>query len=87
MRSYGVTKWVLPILLGRGTNTIQIEYLVVTYKDDDQRVTLSLRQADILAALASDEELKTEGGCVPALQDIVAAGSEYVKQRVMEFLI
>ncbi|CZS88212.1 related to gamma-glutamylcysteine synthetase [Rhynchosporium graminicola] len=48
----------------------EIEYLVVTYKDDESKVTLSLRQADILTALAQDEELCTEGGCVPALQDV-----------------
>lgn len=48
----------------------QVEYLVVNYKDDDEKVTLSLRQADILTALAQDEELRTNGGCVPALQDV-----------------
>jgi len=49
---------------------LQVEYLVVTYKDKDPQVTLSLRQADILTALAQDEELCTEGGCVPDLQDV-----------------
>ncbi|KAG4031650.1 hypothetical protein MFRU_008g00180 [Monilinia fructicola] len=48
----------------------EVEYLVVNYKDDDEKVTLSLRQADILTALAQDEELCTNGGCVPALQDV-----------------
>ena len=52
---------------------MQIEYLVVTYKDDDEKVTLSLRQADILRALAQDEELCTHGGCVPDLQDVKGA--------------
>ena len=66
---------------------MQVEYLVVTYKDDDEKVTLSLRQADILTALASDENLKSEGGCVPALQDILAAGSEYVWEKDMWFSI
>ena len=66
------------MVMVRDANYSQIEYLVVTYKDDDEKVTLSLRQADILKALASDENLKSEGGCVPALQDILAAGSEYV---------
>ena len=54
-----------------------MEYLVVTYKDEDEKVTLSLRQADILTALASDDKLKTEGGCVPALQDISTKASQY----------
>lgn len=49
---------------------IQVEYLVVNYKDDDEKVTLSLRQADILTALAQDEKL---AGCVPALQDVTNA--------------
>ncbi|ESZ96851.1 glutamate-cysteine ligase catalytic subunit [Sclerotinia borealis F-4128] len=48
----------------------EVEYLVVNYKDGDEKVTLSLRQADILTALAQDEELCTNGGCVPALQDV-----------------
>jgi glutamate--cysteine ligase catalytic subunit len=45
----------------------------VTYKDDDEKVTLSLRQADILIALAEDEKLCSHGGVVPALQDINAS--------------
>lgn len=49
---------------------LKVEYLVVTYKDKDPQVTLSLRQADILTALAQDEKLCTEGGCVPDLQDV-----------------
>lgn len=51
-------------------NECKIEYLVVNYKDDEPEVTLSLRQADILQALAQDEELCADGGCVPDLQDI-----------------
>jgi len=51
---------------------LQVEYLVVTYKDE--KVTLSLRQADILRALAQDEELCTNGGCVPDLQDVKETG-------------
>ncbi|CAG8978992.1 hypothetical protein HYALB_00011036 [Hymenoscyphus albidus] len=46
----------------------EVEYLVVTYKDGTPKVTLSLRQADILDALARDETLSEEGGCVPDLQ-------------------
>ncbi|TQS31793.1 hypothetical protein Golomagni_07913, partial [Golovinomyces magnicellulatus] len=48
----------------------EVEYLVVKYSDDEPRVVLSLRQAEILKALAADAELAKEGGCVPALQDI-----------------
>jgi hypothetical protein len=50
-------------------NGMQVEYLVVNYKADDPNVTLSLRQADILEALAQDEKLCTNGGCIPDLQD------------------
>ncbi|MCJ1316948.1 Zn finger-containing GTPase- Activating Protein for ARF [Xylographa vitiligo] len=46
----------------------EIEYLVVKFDDKDRKVRLSLRQADILAALAADEELSKKGGCVPDLQ-------------------
>ncbi|KAH6724833.1 glutamate-cysteine ligase-like protein [Leptodontidium sp. MPI-SDFR-AT-0119] len=53
----------------------EVEYLVVTYKDEDPKVLLSLRQADILTALAQDEKLCTEGGCVPALQDVDGAST------------
>lgn len=47
----------------------EVEYLVVTYSKDEPKVLLSLRQAEILTALAADKELAKEGGCVPALQD------------------
>lgn len=40
----------------------------MTYKDSDTLVTLSLHQADILLALAQDDDLRTKGGCVPDLQ-------------------
>ncbi|KAL3422598.1 glutamate-cysteine ligase [Phlyctema vagabunda] len=50
----------------------EIEYLVVNYDKADPLVKLSLRQADILHALAQDEELAMSGGCVPALQDVAA---------------
>ncbi|EMR69499.1 putative glutamate-cysteine ligase protein [Eutypa lata UCREL1] len=40
----------------------EVEYLVVTYSKDDPKVLVSLRQADILKALANDEELSTKGG-------------------------
>ncbi len=35
----------------------EVEYLVVAYDDDHRQVNLSLRQADILKALAEDEAL------------------------------
>jgi hypothetical protein len=46
---------------------------VVVYTEDDKRVLLSLRQADILKALASDTELTSQGGGVPDIQDTNAA--------------
>ncbi|KAK6428586.1 glutamate--cysteine ligase, partial [Oleoguttula sp. CCFEE 5521] len=45
----------------------EIEYLVVAYDDDKRTVKLSLRQADILEALATDKELLKQGGGVPDL--------------------
>ncbi|KAK6865011.1 glutamate-cysteine ligase catalytic subunit [Apiospora arundinis] len=47
----------------------EVEYLVVTYSKDEPKVLLSLRQADILTALAADEELSNQGGGVPAIQE------------------
>jgi glutamate--cysteine ligase catalytic subunit len=43
----------------------QVEYLVVFHDDKNKKVRLSLRQVDILKALASDEELLKKGGGVP----------------------
>jgi DNA-binding MarR family transcriptional regulator len=48
----------------------KVEYLVVALDDAEHKARLSLRQADILAALAKDEELSKKGGCVPDLQTI-----------------
>jgi len=45
--------------------------MVVTYSEGDPHDLLSLRQADILKALASNAELAAQGGCVPALQDVL----------------
>lgn len=45
----------------------KIEYLVVAFDDEKREVKLSLRQAGILEALASDEELLKQGGGVPEL--------------------
>ncbi|KAF2087448.1 glutamate-cysteine ligase [Saccharata proteae CBS 121410] len=46
----------------------EIEYLVVCYDEENRKVRLSLRQADILQALASDEELLKQGGGVPDVE-------------------
>ncbi|KAJ4306215.1 glutamate--cysteine ligase [Collariella sp. IMI 366227] len=46
----------------------EVEYLVVTYSKDEPKVLLSLRQADILEALANDKSL-TKNGCEPVLPD------------------
>lgn len=46
----------------------QVEYLVVVYKEDEPNVLLSLRQAEILTALASNQDLAKQGGCVPEIQ-------------------
>lgn len=48
--------------------TLQIEYLVVDFDDEHRKVRLSLRQADILTALANDEDLTKQGGGVPEMQ-------------------
>ena len=47
----------------------QIEYLVVAFDDEQKKVRLSLCQADVLTALARDEELAKKGPVVPELQD------------------
>lgn len=51
----------------------QVEYLVVVWTPDDNRVLVSLRQADILKALANDKELTSGGGGVPDLQATTGA--------------
>lgn len=48
----------------------EIEYLVVCYDDEKREVRLSLRQSDILEALASDVKLVAQGGGVPDLQRV-----------------
>ncbi|TIC91501.1 Glutamate--cysteine ligase [Colletotrichum higginsianum] len=53
----------------------EVEYLVVTYSKDDPKVRLSLRQAEILTALAESPDLAKEGGCVPDLQDVARGKS------------
>lgn len=52
----------------------------MTYSEDEPKVLLSLRQAEILTALAADKEL-AEAGCVPALQDELPAGKPTGKPR------
>ncbi|KAF2185694.1 GCS-domain-containing protein, partial [Zopfia rhizophila CBS 207.26] len=46
----------------------EVEYLVVCYDQDNHKVRLSLRQADILEALATDKKLLHQGGGVPDVQ-------------------
>lgn len=41
---------------------------MVCYDQNNRKVRLSLRQADILAALATDEKLLAKGGGVPDVQ-------------------
>lgn len=48
----------------------QIEYLVVSFDDKDRKVRLSLRQADILTALANNKDLVKQGGGVPEVQTV-----------------
>ncbi|OBT86072.1 glutamate-cysteine ligase [Pseudogymnoascus sp. 03VT05] len=54
----------------------EVEYIVVNYDENDPKVTLSLRQADILHSLAHDDELKSQGGCVPDLQDVASPNGD-----------
>ncbi|KND86648.1 Glutamate--cysteine ligase [Tolypocladium ophioglossoides CBS 100239] len=78
-RAYQVREWGIKQLLeiwnkakGKERDALlwgdEVEYLVVTYSKDEPRVLLSLRQAEILKALAADKDLAKEGGCVPAIQ-------------------
>lgn len=48
--------------------------MVVIYSKDDPKVLLSLRQADILTALANDESLSARGGVVPDLENVERSG-------------
>lgn len=43
---------------------------MIVFDDESQKVKLSLRQADILEALAKDEALCKQGGYVPGLQQV-----------------
>lgn len=54
----------MPLLTAR-----QIEYLVVAMDDEQKKVRLSLCQADVLEALARDEQLAKKDPVVPDLQD------------------
>lgn len=40
----------------------------MAYDEEHRKVRLSLRQADILAALAADEKLLRQGGGVPDIE-------------------
>jgi len=71
MPFFGVTKYRLPVVRIPSVllNISQIEYLVVAIDDEHQKVRLSLCQAEVLKALARDEELSRKGAVVPDLQD------------------
>ena len=49
--------------------------MVVSFDDEKKEVKLSLRQAEILEALAKDEELLKQGGGVP---DIAKGVVKYI---------
>lgn len=49
---------------------------MVAFEDEARQVKLSLRQADILEALASDPELIQQGGGVP---DLIRGEERFVK--------
>lgn len=51
----------------RDADNVKIEYLVVSFDDENRTVKLSLRQADILEALANNADLLKQGGGVPDL--------------------
>jgi len=54
----------------------EVEYLVVIFAKDQPKVLLSLRQAEILDALASDAELAKQGGCTADQQDAALASKK-----------
>lgn len=60
---------------------MEIEYLVVSFDDAKKQVKLSLRQADILEALANDAELLKQGGGVP---DLARGEAKYVVSARVE---
>ncbi|BFZ54868.1 glutamate--cysteine ligase [Savitreella phatthalungensis] len=51
----------------------EVEYIVVSLDEHERTARVSLRQADILHALAEDEALQKQGGVVPELQRIERA--------------
>ena len=50
---------------------------MVSYSKDDPKVLLSLRADEILAALASDQELAEKGGCTADEQDHALKQAQY----------
>ena len=53
------------------TGTIAEEFSasrVVAFEEELHKIKLSLRQADVSKALAEDEALSEQGGCVPVLE-------------------
>lgn len=70
MLYYGETRYECSIGCYEGADcALQIEYLVVAFDEERQKVRLSLCQADVLKALARDEELAKKGPVVPDLQN------------------
>jgi glutamate--cysteine ligase catalytic subunit len=57
-----------PPFQDRHAYSYEVEYLVVQIDDAQKKARLSLCQADVLKALAKDEELSKHGGTVPDLQ-------------------
>lgn len=59
----------------------KVEYLVVVFDECQQKVRLSLRQADILQSLAQDEELLAKGGCVPGIQHVEGLDAKHLSSH------
>ena len=58
---------VVVVVRGRGIDGGQIEYLVIAYDEENKNACLSLRQAEILDALAADEKLREADAAAAAL--------------------
>lgn len=63
----------------------EIEYLVIAFEEERRKAKLSLRQADILKALAEDEALRNQGGCVPDLQHVIKNNGDAIPVFHPEF--
>lgn len=82
---YGKKCWIYE---NDAANWGQIEYLVVSFDDEKKEVKLSLRQAEILEALAKDEELLTQGGGVPDIaQGVVKYVATYRRLEISDMMV